>query len=80
FRVEEDPSGREVATGVLPAGRAVRAVNEELGVPRVPTFCRFRFRVDEVSGGGGYRLILEEGSPLRFSLDEGARAVTLVIP
>ena len=77
FRVE-DPDGRVVASGLLPPGEAVEALNEELGVPRVPTFCRFVFGV-EVPEPGDYRLVLEQGSPLEFTLQGEARDVTLVI-
>ena len=79
YRVEADRGGRVVSSGTLPPGRAVEAVNEDLGVPRVPTFCRFRFAV-EVPGPGDYRLELEEGSPLEFEVGDAPRPVILVIP
>ena len=61
-----DADGEAVATGGLPDGRAVEAYNEDLGVPKVPTFCRFRFSVT-VPEPGDYRLALEQGDPLAFS-------------
>ncbi|MDQ4005468.1 MAG: hypothetical protein M3135_04085 [Actinomycetota bacterium] len=77
FRVE-DGSGEVLTSGVLPSGTGVEALNEDLGVPKVPTFCRFRFSV-EVPGPGRYRLVLEQGSPLELSVQGEVRDVTLVI-
>src|SRR5919108_996620 len=58
FRVE-DRAGNVLASGELPDGIAVEAYNEDLEVPRVPTFCRFRLEA-ELPGPGDYRLQLEE--------------------
>jgi hypothetical protein len=68
-----DASGKAVASGELPEGRAVEAFNHDPGVPRVPTYCRFEFHVD-VAGGGRYSLALPEGAPLPFSLKAGGKA------
>ncbi len=77
FRVE-DPGGEVVASGRLPEGRAVEALREDLGVPRVPTFCRFSFGV-ALPTRGGYRFVLEEGAPLEFSAAAPSTPVTLII-
>ena len=74
-----DAGGEVVASGALPGGTAVDAYNEDLGVPRVPTFCRFRFDV-RLPGRGDYRLALEEGDPLAFSVGEGESPILLTIP
>lgn len=79
FRVEESSSGEVVARGELPEGRAVEALREELGVARVPTFCRFRFTVS-LPSRGDYRFVLEEGEPLEFSVGTASSDVTLVLP
>ena len=78
FRVERGSSGEVVAEGTLPTGTAVEAVREDLGVRRVPTFCRFRFTVSLPSGD--HRLVLDEGSPLEFTTDGEPSDVTLLIP
>jgi hypothetical protein len=68
-----DASGKVVASGELPEGKAVEAFNHDPGVPRVPTYCRFEFHVD-VAGGGRFALELPEGAPLPFSLKAGGKA------
>ena len=78
YRVEEATSGEEIASGELPPGTAVEAFPEDLEVPRVPTFCRFRFTV-ALPRAGDYRLVLEEGEPLEFSAGRESRDVTLVL-
>ena len=40
FRVL-DPDGAALASGQLPAGTAVAAFAEDLGVERLPTYCEF---------------------------------------
>ena len=76
FRVE-DRAGNVLASGELPDGIAVEAYNEDLEVPRVPTFCRFRLEA-ELPGPGDYRLQLEEGPPLEFSAGSGP--ILVIIP
>ncbi|MDQ3991249.1 MAG: hypothetical protein M3245_02910 [Actinomycetota bacterium] len=66
YRVVDARSGDVVASGALPAGTAVEALREDLGVSRVPSFCRFRLTVP-LPGPGQYRLVLSEGDPLRFT-------------
>lgn len=75
FRIE-DRVGEVVASGELPGGIAVEAFHEDLEVPRVPTFCRFRIAA-ELPGPGAYRLVLEKGSPLAFSAESGPIQVTI---
>jgi len=79
FRVEEGASGKVVARGVLPEGKAVEAMREDLGAARVPTFCRFRFTIS-LPGPGDYRLVLDEGGPLGFSTRSESSDVKLIIP
>lgn len=76
YRVE-DRAGEVVASGELPDGIAVEAFNEDLEVPRVPTFCRFRLEA-ELPGPGAYRLQLEQGPPLEFSAGSGP--ILVIIP
>jgi hypothetical protein len=77
YRVE---SGDEVvADGELPGGVAVEAYNEDLEVPRVPTFCRFRIEAS-LPEPGPYRLILEEGSPLEFDVGDEDTPILVTIP
>jgi len=79
YRIEEQGGGEVVASGTLPEGRAVEALREDLGVPRVPTFCRFTFTLG-LPERGDFRFVLEEGVPLPFSAGEPSRPVTLIIP
>jgi hypothetical protein len=74
----EDGDGATVARGRLPQGRAVPALQEELGVPRVPTFCRMRFAV-RAPQRREYRLVVDEREPLRFSASSD-RTVELSVP
>lgn len=74
----EDGDGTTVATGRLPQGRAVPALREELGVPRVPTFCRMRFAV-RAPERREYRLVVDERESLRFSASSD-RSVELSVP
>ena len=76
YRVE-DRASEVVASGKLPDGIAVEAYNEDLEVPRVPTFCRFRLEA-ELPGPGVYRLVLEKGPPLEFSAERGP--ILVIIP
>lgn len=81
YRVE-DGNGATVARGRLPQGRAVEAFNEDLGVPRVPTFCRMRFEV-QAPERAEYRLVLDGHEPLRFSVADASgrdRVVPLGVP
>jgi hypothetical protein len=79
FEVEESPGGQEVSDGVLPAGLAVEAVEEDLEEKRVPTFCQFQFDVS-VPGPGDYRLVLSEGAPLEFTIVDDTSEVSLILP
>ncbi len=78
YRVEDASTGEEVASGELPAGTAVEAFPEDLEVPRVPTFCLFRFTV-ALPRAGDYRFVLEEGDPVEFSAQRESRDVTIVL-
>ena len=65
-----------MAEGELPDGRAVMAYNEDLGAPRVPTFCRFRLSAS-LPEPGPYRMILETGPPLELTAGEGRTLVVI---
>ncbi|MCP3803547.1 hypothetical protein NLX83_30175 [Allokutzneria sp. A3M-2-11 16] len=56
--------GKQVAEGVLPAGKAVAALEEDLKVPRVPTFCELTFAVS-LPVADTYDLVVE-GEPIRL--------------
>ncbi|NHC14764.1 hypothetical protein [Motilibacter deserti] len=58
-----DAAGAAVTTGTIPAGTARPALEQDLGVERVPTFCEFSIPV-KVPVGDGYRLVLDEGNPI----------------
>jgi hypothetical protein len=76
WRVEDAASGKLVAEGDLPEGKAIAAFNHDPGVPRVPTFCRFELHAPVVAGAR-YRLVLPEGDPLPFALKDGRATVVL---
>ena len=78
----EDVTGKVLAEGDLPAGRAVNAdPTIDWGVERIPTFCVFDLEVDDVPARKRYLLRLDRGSPLPFdaSLVEGGKPVTLTL-
>ncbi|WP_344885377.1 hypothetical protein [Allokutzneria multivorans] len=56
--------GEQVASGVLPAGKAVAALEEDLEVPRVPTFCELTFEVS-LPAADAYDLVVD-GEPIRL--------------
>jgi hypothetical protein len=72
----EDASGKVVASGELPEGKAIAALNHDPGVPRVPTYCRFEVHADVVAGEQ-YRMVLPEGDPRPFALEDGRATVVL---
>jgi hypothetical protein len=76
----EDPEGRTLASGSLPAGEAINAFEEDLEVPRVPTFCRMRWELT-LPPADGYMFMLEEGTPVTFDLDslDDERRITVII-
>ena len=75
----QDANGDTVDSGRLPEGTAVEAANEDLEVPRVPTFCRFEFTLS-LPEGDDYRLVLEEGDPLEFPDGSPPADVELILP
>jgi hypothetical protein len=69
FTIEAD-DGAVVAEGTLPAGHAENADPEiDWEVDRIPTFCVLDFDVD-LPERPRYRLRLERGLPLDFTVDE----------
>ncbi|OWV08027.1 hypothetical protein B5D80_13350 [Micromonospora wenchangensis] len=78
FRVL-DPDGAALVTGTLPAGTAVAAFDEDLGVERVPTYCEFAVPV-QVPQRAGYRLEVAGRPALDLTPDtsEGPALVAVV--
>jgi hypothetical protein len=75
FRIE-DAAGKTVLRGDLPQGKAIPAFNNDPGVPRVPTFCRFQLHAD-LAAGAKYRIVLPEGDPLPLTFKGGLATVVL---
>jgi hypothetical protein len=76
YRVE-NAQGRTVARGTLPAGRAIRILNQpQLKVPRQPTMCKVSIRVG-VAPRQGYRLVLAQGGPQPLKVHGGSATVVL---
>jgi hypothetical protein len=70
-----DASGKVVARGALPEGKAVAAFNHDPGVDRVPTFCSFSVPADV--GAGTFTLRLGDSAPRRFTFKDGRAMVVL---
>lgn len=67
FRVL-DAEGKQLADGKLPPGKAVKAIDEPLKVPREPTFCQLEFTVT-VPAATGYRLHVGDLPPIELARD-----------
>ncbi|MEU7976086.1 hypothetical protein AB0B48_29020 [Micromonospora sp. NPDC049089] len=78
FRVL-DPHGSALASGRLPAGTAVAAFAEDLGVERLPTYCEFAVGV-RVPQRDSYRLEVDGQPALDLTPDtsEGPALVAVV--
>jgi hypothetical protein len=81
FRVENG-RGEELASGELPAGKAVKALEEDFGnARRIPTNCEFSFAVP-VGSSASYRLVLDGKAPIELTAqddpEEGRLLVGLV--
>ncbi|MFG3642959.1 hypothetical protein ACGF3C_22115 [Micromonospora sp. NPDC047762] len=78
FRVL-DPDGAALASGRLPAGTAVAAFAEDLGVERLPTYCEFAVGV-RVPQRDSYRLEVDGQPALDLTPDtsEGPALVAVV--
>ncbi|MET8258123.1 hypothetical protein ACFYPG_05035 [Micromonospora sp. NPDC005553] len=78
FRVL-DPDGTALASGRLPAGTAVAAFAEDLGVERLPTYCEFAVGV-RVPQRDSYRLEVDGQPALDLTPDtsEGPALVAVV--
>ncbi len=71
-----DARGTTVARGKLPEGKAVPAFNGASGrVASAPSFCQMILGLDV--GAGGYRLVLGQGPPLKFTPRAGRATVVL---
>ncbi len=78
----EDGGGDALAEDELPAGHAVNAdPSIDWGVERIPTFCVFELRLDDVPRRQTYALRLDRGSPLPFdaSFVDGGEPVRLTL-
>ncbi|MCO1577548.1 hypothetical protein M8C13_17455 [Crossiella sp. SN42] len=67
FRVQ-DAGGKRLAEGTLPPGKAVKAIEEQLDVPREPTFCQVEFTA-ELPAADGYRLLVGDLPPIELARD-----------
>lgn len=67
FRVQ-DGDGKQLAEGQLPAGKAIKSLDEQLTVPREPTFCQLEFTVS-VPAAPGYRLLVGDLQPIELNRD-----------
>ncbi|MEU8423509.1 hypothetical protein AB0C15_21805 [Micromonospora sp. NPDC048835] len=78
FRVL-DADGAALASGQLPAGTAVAAFDEDLGVERLPTYCEFNVGV-RVPQRASYRLEVDGRPTLDLTPDssEGPALVAVV--
>ncbi|GAA2811176.1 hypothetical protein [Crossiella cryophila] len=63
-----DAEGKQLADGKLPPGKAVKAIDEPLKVPREPTFCQLEFTV-AVPAATGYRLHVGDLPPIELARD-----------
>jgi hypothetical protein len=81
YRVEDAATEEPLLTGSLPAGTAIEAYDEDLGVPRVPTFCLVSWPV-VLPPRDEYRLVLEEGEPVAFRAADvdAENRITIVVP
>ncbi|MEU4555967.1 hypothetical protein EV382_1090 [Micromonospora violae] len=79
FRVL-DPDGAALASGLLPAGTAVAAFAEDLGVERLPTYCEFAVPV-RVPQRASYRLEVDGRPTLDLTPDDSeGPALVAVVP
>jgi len=69
YRIVDPADGSTLVSGDLPDGVAVRVLEEPLAVEREPTNCEFTFDV-RLPERERYRLVLDEGDPFPFSLDD----------
>jgi hypothetical protein len=75
-----DPAGEALVTGTLPAGTAVAAFTEDLGVQRVPTYCEFAVGL-RVPTREGYRLTVADRPPYPLTPDDSeGPALVAVVP
>ncbi|WP_433527952.1 hypothetical protein ACQPYA_16390 [Micromonospora sp. CA-263727] len=76
-----DADGGTLVSGELPAGTAVAAFEEDLGVERVPTYCAFAIPV-RVPERTAYRLAVDDRPPIELTIDrdnaEGPSLVAVV--
>ncbi|GAA3734260.1 hypothetical protein GCM10022225_15770 [Plantactinospora mayteni] len=75
-----DGDGATLAEGELPAGKSVRTFEEDLEVPRIPTFCEFAVPVS-VAERDAYRLIVDDRRPIPLTRDDSeGPALVAVVP
>lgn len=76
-----DGDGKDLATGKLPVGKSIAAFEEDLEVPRVPTFCAFSVPVS-VPKRSAYQLIIDDRPPIPLTDDrenvEGPSLVAVI--
>ncbi|WP_422770025.1 hypothetical protein ACN28C_25315 [Plantactinospora sp. WMMC1484] len=75
-----DGDGEVLAEGALPPGRSVRAFEEDLEVPRIPTYCEFTVPVT-VAERDAYRLIVDDHRPIALTRNDAeGPALVAVVP
>ncbi|MEV0392496.1 hypothetical protein [Polymorphospora rubra] len=78
-----DGDGAELVSGELPTGTSVAAFEEDLEVPRVPTFCEFAVPVT-VPKRDAYQIVIDDRPPIALTTDrenpEGGPSLVAVIP
>ncbi|MFB9906036.1 hypothetical protein [Allokutzneria oryzae] len=79
FRVRA-VGGKRLAEGALPEGRAVAALDEDIGVPRVPTFCEMTFKV-ALPAAEYYELVVDGAEePIRLRREHRQGPAAGVVP
>ncbi|MCP2164069.1 hypothetical protein [Goodfellowiella coeruleoviolacea] len=73
-----DGGGAALARGELPSGTSVRALPEDLGVDRIPTFCQFTFSVT-VPDRTGYQLVVDDAAPIDLAVNRDDPASPILV-
>lgn len=74
-----DAAGQEVASGVLPEGRAEQAFTVDLGVARQPTVCVMLADVPGVTTLDGHSLVIDDRSPVPITPNPNLAGVPEVV-
>jgi hypothetical protein len=78
YRVE-DGDGNELASGSLPAGTAVKALDKGFGnARRIPSNCEFAFPVT-VPEAQSYQLVVDDGAPVPLKAQDNETEGPLLV-